>query len=136
MTPSRCTTCGEPIPARATPGRPRRYCSGRCRTEAYRQRQAAAFEAEQIGPQPNPLEYVRAELLAVADTIATNNAAAPVEDQLARAIIETRTLAGSFRRLEPRLPNGLGWRAGEASKRLERVVADLFPQPKEHNNEQ
>lgn len=128
MSPYRCANCGDPIPPRATPGRPRRYCSGRCRTEAYRDRLAAEFLAEPITePQPRPDTLIRAELLEVAAALVEDSEAAPPEDQLTRAVIESRTVASQFRRLEPRLPKGLAWRAGEAGRRIDETLDDLFP---------
>lgn len=116
------------MPPRPTAGRPKRYCSGACRTAAYRDRQAAEFYAE-----PTPLlsaapdTVVRAELLEVADALIEDRASAPPEDQLVRTVIEWRTLSASLRRLEALLPKGLAWRAGEAAKRLDAVLEDLFP---------
>lgn len=69
---------------------------------------------------------MRAELLQVADDLLADAAAAPPEEQLTRAVIETTTLAGHYQRLEPLLPRGLAWRAGEASRRLSSAVSELF----------
>lgn len=121
-----CVVCGERIQG-ASKGRPRRYCSGRCRTEAWRDRTASTFFEEGMPtPAPAAEPIVRAELLEVADLLITGAASAPPEEQLTRAVIETKTLATQYRRLEPHLPKGLAWRAGEASKRLDEAVEDLF----------
>lgn len=127
-----CPVCGDAITPRATPGRPRRYCSGRCRTEAYRTRQALELElGEPLEDQPNVDTVVRAELLDVADALIDDSRSAPPEEQLVRAVIETRNLAHSYRRLAPRLPTGLAWRADQAGARIDAVVDDLFNPNKE-----
>lgn len=84
----------------------------------------------------SPEPVVRAELLEVADAILTGERSAPPEDQLARAVIEGRTLARSLRRLEALLPKGLSWRAGEAGTRLDAMLDELFPlndEPRTHD---
>lgn len=126
MSPQVCAICGEAIPARATPGRPRRYCSGRCRTEAYRIRQMDAFDSELVGPQPSPAAYLRAELVQVAETIIEAEAKAPAEEQLARAIIEARALAAAFHGLSPQLPPALAWRAGTMAQQITTTLKRLF----------
>lgn len=101
----RCRQCGEALPPRGKSGPARVYCSGRCRMEAHRDRLAgsvsgsAAFEP--AGPVPPPAEGLVPPV--VLDV--------PVEDQLARAILEARTLADGFDRLAPLLPPQLGSRA-------------------------
>ena len=37
----RCRWCGRPLPSRAGPGRPRRYCRDGCRQQAYAARRLA-----------------------------------------------------------------------------------------------
>lgn len=123
-----CAYCGSSVPPRPTAGRPRRYCSGACRTAAYRDRQAAEFYAEPLPLIAAPPDTtVRAELLEVADALVSADRSAPPEDQLVRAVIEGRTLARALRRLEPLLPKGLAWRAGEAGSRLDETLDELFP---------
>jgi DNA modification methylase len=43
---ARCETCGALLPSNGHGGRPRRFCSNRCRQLAYRNRQAAALQLE------------------------------------------------------------------------------------------
>lgn len=89
-------------------------------------RQALELQGELRTPQPNPEAIVRAELVDVAQALLADAASAPPEDQLARAVIETRILASQYRRLEPELPRGLGWRAAEAGRRIDAVADELF----------
>lgn len=127
-----CPVCGDEITPRATPGRPRLYCSGRCRTEAYRDRRATTLELGQpFEDQPNVDTRVRAELLIVADALIDETRAAPPDEQLLRAVIETRNLAHFYRRLAPRLAAGLAWRADQAGARIATVVDELFTPDKE-----
>lgn len=126
MSDHRCVICGDPIPPRATPGRPRRYCSGRCRTEAYRIRQAEAFNADLTTPQPRPDAYIRAEMLDVADLLLTGETKASPEDQLARAVIESRSLAASFQRISLELPAELAWRAQTMAAQISSNIKRLF----------
>lgn len=121
-----CQVCGESIPARPTPGRPRRYCSGRCRTEAYRIRQSEAFNTDLDTPQPRTDAYLRAELLEVADVLLTGDSKATPEEQLARAVIESRTLAATFQRLSTQLPPGLAWRASSMATQISSTLKKLF----------
>jgi hypothetical protein len=111
----------------------KRYCSARCRTEAYRDRQALAVEAEDT-PQPPPAvvqAQTREVLLEVADAIIADVEAADPADRLARAIVETRVLAKGYSRLAPELPPGLAWRASDMSAVLDRSVDRLFGAPDE-----
>jgi hypothetical protein len=54
-----CGACGDPVPQR-TEGRPREYCSPRCRVSAYRAAQRAEREAllaATAAPVTKPLEH-------------------------------------------------------------------------------
>jgi hypothetical protein len=46
--PTRCARCGCPLPPPARTGRPRDYCSGRCRSLASYHRARARAEAEAL----------------------------------------------------------------------------------------
>jgi predicted nucleic acid-binding Zn ribbon protein len=126
-----CVVCGNPIATRERPGNPRRYCSAACRTEAYRERQAQSF-FEPVGEQPNVLAIVKTDLAAVVESVLEDEASAPAEEQLARAVIETQTLATAYRRLEPKLPHGLSWRAADMGERINNAINDLFPTLKDN----
>ena len=56
-----CGYCGKPLPQRAT-GRRARYCDGRCRTAAYRERNEAAAAAAR-------LRTLKADLLKARDAL-------------------------------------------------------------------
>ena len=81
-----CLECGSPV-RRAAGGRPRLYCSNRCRQAAHRRRHAvdALFPAgslEAVGQEHGGLPPPT-----------------PTEDEVAFAILEARAVAGAFRRL-------------------------------------
>ena len=118
----KCQQCGETLPPRGRSGPPRRYCSGRCRMEAHRDRQVGPFAASAVfepagGPPPDvpPLEAGWSEDRSV-----------PIEDQLARALIETRTLADGYARMAPQLPPGLASRSTRMSSLLTDALTRLF----------
>lgn len=122
-----CVVCGESLPPKRRTGPAARYCSGRCRTEAYRTRLAQSIQPGVGSSSPPAGLYVGAELIEAADALLAAAADAPPEDRLARALIEARTLAHQLARLEVELPPNLAWRSAECGRRLVDVVADLFP---------
>lgn len=92
-----CLECGEPIGQPAT-GRPRRYCSGRCRKAANRRKQltarlVAVGHLQTVGVEQGSLP-----------------AAADPDQQVAVAILEARNLAGAFLRLGREARPQLAWR--------------------------
>ena len=81
----KCVTCGVPIQQPRT-GRPRRYCSTRCKKADYRQRLTNA----------KWVKAVEGELHVISD---------PPSKQIANAIAEAAVIAASFRRLAIEEPN-------------------------------
>lgn len=129
MIPTTCAVCQEPLVARARPGNPRRYCSSACRNEAYRARLERSSELDDLDvdlPRLDSTTLVRAQLVAVAEELAVDRSSAPPEEQLARALLEARTLATALIRLEPRLPTGLAWRSATLGEQLLSHLSDLF----------
>ena len=117
-----CEFCGAPI-ARAATGRPRRYCSGRCRTAANRERQAFTFGTL------DPVDADAVRALTVEAVEATLAGAAPSDPigQLARAVSETEALAVEYGRLARSTPPNLGARSAEMSDHLRAGLTRLFP---------
>ena len=128
-----CRQCGAKLPPPVTKrGRPRAYCSARCRDEAYRERLGSEIRwDEKEFRTPIAPEVLIAETLPAVDALLEGVNAAPPPERLARAVIETRVLAHNFRRLEPDLEPALAWRAGEMAETLDSAVEDLFPVAKE-----
>jgi hypothetical protein len=84
--PSKCRWCGRPIPARAGPGRPRRYCRQTCRQRDWEARQRAA----EAGLSERELIVTRTELDALRDQLYVLEAAvADVDRDLAEADDDT-----------------------------------------------
>ena len=108
----RCKQCGEELPPRARTGPAREYCNGRCRMEAHRDRVSASVTFDGSPA----VEFTVPELVTPV----------PVEDQLARAVIESRTLADGFARIAPDLPPQLGHRARSMSRVLHEALTRFF----------
>lgn len=121
-----CRQCGTPFEVKPGRGRPRAYCSARCRDEAYRDRLARSVTWDERSA-PVPAERVAAETLPALEALIADSEAAPPQERLARAVIETRVLAHNFRRLEPDLEPGLAWRAGEMAETIDEAVDQIFP---------
>jgi hypothetical protein len=126
-----CARCGERLPPPSSAGgRPRRYCSDRCRHAAKKARWAVEplEELETVVP-ADPHALRRESLEAVAGLL-EGAPAAPPEEQLARALIEQRALEWRFRRLEPDLPPQLAARssgfAGHVRDGLDHYFEELL----------
>jgi hypothetical protein len=61
----KCEWCGRPIPVRAGPGRPRRFCRQSCKQRAHEARRRAA----ELGLSEHDLVVARAELDALYDRL-------------------------------------------------------------------
>lgn len=112
----RCPHCSGPMPSSKSRGRPRRWCSDRCRREASRARVAERDGGwESLGSAlaeipDDPLTVRRATLEALADTL-EGAPAAPPEDQLAECIRHAQVVAFRLRRLAPEVAPALRGRA-------------------------
>lgn len=127
-----CRQCGAAFEVHSGRGRPRAYCSPRCRDDAYRDRLASEIRwDEETRRQPISSADLVRETIPAIDALLDSTDGAPPPERLARAVIETRVLAHNFRRLEPDLEPSLAWRAGEIAERIDVAVDDLFPTIKE-----
>jgi len=99
---SRCLWCGQPIEQPLT-GRPRRYCSERCRTRARRERQKRAWSL--IGRPQHELV----------------TGAAP-ESILSQALTDLRTTARALAATAPYLSPSFAGRAEATAERVLDVV--------------
>ncbi len=112
----RCAVCGAPLPppAGTGAGRPRLYCSHRCRQAASRaRRQAWAPTASAEAPPPE------ACLVAEARTAST-------DEQTAAAVLEAVALAGSLRRLGREARPQLACRCELLADALDAALAEHF----------
>lgn len=108
-----CSWCSHDITPRAPghAGRPRHYCSDRCRKAAYRARHrrqlepALAFVAElpALPSQPSPDELIM------------------------RTVFEARGAAATFARLAPIARRDFAWRCEHAAAQIKRTIDDYFP---------
>jgi hypothetical protein len=129
-----CVQCGGPLPPPGKRGPARRYCSGACRTAASRDRIEGSWDWTQPAQPAAVVEaQTREVLLEVAESIIKEVAAAPAEERLARAIVETRVLSSGYGRLAPDLPPALAWRAAEMSTTLGESVERLFGRPEDES---
>jgi hypothetical protein len=107
----KCVGCGVPIQQPRT-GRPRRYCSTRCKKADYRRRHneivwepldpAVAEHVPEPTPTPNPDEAV------------------------AGALVEARTVAGVFTNLGRRARPQLAWRCTKTGEAIHTALDDYF----------
>lgn len=106
------------------------YCSNACKVRAYRERHKVEEEPPRF-PAPVqaavPPAKVRLEILEVVDVLFERDETAPPADQLARLIIEVRTIAHHAGRLESVLPPQLAWRAFGLAEQLTDALARYFP---------
>ena len=102
MDHARCASCRGPLPSPSGRGPSRRYCSGRCRQAALRQRRAGVRAArdrdDDLTTDPDPGAPVSSPM-------------ADPADSLTALIFDLRGSAGALQRLAPQLPATLGVRA-------------------------
>jgi hypothetical protein len=124
--PTTCALCGKPLPISRGTGRPRRFCSAKCRYEARHRRARVVNAGEPIAiPEAPSRDELAASLTFLVDPAAPP--AAP-EDQLARALLELRMVEGSLRRLGPELPPRLAGPTGKLANALDRELRRSFPE--------
>lgn len=91
--------------------------------EAYRDRQALATASATFEPAETSRPVVDLPALELGWA---GQDEGPVEDQLARAVLETRTLADGYARLAPQLPPPLERRASRMADLLNAALARIF----------
>ena len=113
-----CLECGAP-PQQTAGGRPRLYCSNRCRQAAHRRRHAI----DRLFP--------TGSLQPVGHEHGTLPPPAPTEDQVACAILEARAVAGAFLRLGREACPQLRWRCEGVGRALTEALACCFSELEE-----
>jgi len=110
-----CEACGEPLPEYAGHGRPRRFCSDRCRRAASRRRAAAGSWApavfESAAREPASFEPAALEAMLLGD-------AASTDEQVLAAVLEAQALASLFARLARVARPQFSWRCAEIADAL------------------
>lgn len=96
----RCVECGDPLPVPSSTGRPRRYCSAKCRYAARRRIRGAVIPAAVL-VDPLPQDDPRAREL-LRNALAEDEPAAP-EDRLAELLLELQAVTAELDRIAPAL---------------------------------
>jgi len=108
-----CLECGGSLRQPRT-GRPKLYCSGRCRQAAHRRTLTSA----QLAP-VGRLESIGSQCGALPPS-------AHPDDQVAAAILEARNLAGAFLRLGREARPQLAWRCEGVGSTLQAALIRYF----------
>jgi endogenous inhibitor of DNA gyrase (YacG/DUF329 family) len=108
-----CMECGAAV-TQPTTGRPRMYCSKRCRQAAFRRSGSIAKLV--------PVDHM--------ETVGTAHGTLPApahpDDQVARAIFEARGIGAAFFRLGREARPALAWRCEEVGKAIEEALHAYF----------
>ncbi len=130
-----CADCGAPLGPRppGRPGPPASYCSPRCRQAAYRDRRRRLDYAAPLdfaGPPPDPVELLAdaygIELPPTPDTPDTPPPAT-VDQQIADAVLDAKSLAATFARLSLVARRRLAPGLEKTAQAIARALADHFP---------
>ena len=111
MTVRRCKYCNEPLPPKKRRGPPADYCGPRCRTAAHRDRVGYVDWAGAHGvdlPAPAPAPGVSPD------------------EQVARTLLEVRSVAGSLKRLSVDARPAFAWRCARLGDGINDLVDNLF----------
>jgi len=87
---------------------------------------AEPVELETAAPAPPPEQRRRETVEALIGLVEDSRPSDP-ESQLARALLEQRTMAWQFRRLGREVGRDLGWRAESVADEIERALDRFFP---------
>ena len=107
-----CAWCGEPIAQTNRRGPKPRHCNANCRVAAHRARRATAALAAEFEPE------LRAS--------ATPTSAPPVDEQVARALLEARGLVGTLTRLGLEARPQFAWRCTRIAQALAAVLRETI----------
>ncbi len=122
-----CAECPSPLPPAKGTGRPRRYCSERCRQKGRRRRSALPWPPAPPPHYPaDPLTVRRRTAEALVATM-EGEPAAPPEDQLVQGLLELDWIVFRLAMLERDLPRRLAGRAAQLARRIREARAQLFP---------
>ena len=110
---ARCYHCDAEIPPRQSgrAGRPRRFCSDRCRKAAYRERR------QRLALEPFPIDLELPEL----------PSSLPPDELVARTILDARSAAATFARLSQVARRTFAWRCEVVADEIARTLDRHFP---------
>lgn len=117
-----CAACNEPL-TRAPTGRPRLYCSPRCRKAASRERARGYTWLPPADPPAGLDVDVPAPDALAAALVAPD---APLDEQVAGAVLAALTLAGVLHRLGREARPRFAWRCETLAAALDAALADTF----------
>ncbi len=127
-----CGECGKALSApTGTRGRPRKWCSDRCRARARRRRVALPWPPVAPAGYPRDPIVVRRRTIEALVAVMEGEPAAPPIDQLAQGLLELDWLAYRLEALERELPRRLAGRASELGSRVRSARRRLFPEIEE-----
>ena len=106
--------CGRPVPARQQRGRPAEYACDACRVRAFRQRRTVAAALQELDDRPAPA--------ASAEQVQP----VPTDEQVARALLEVRGLAGTFLRMGREARPQFAWRSECLGKAVASAIDEYF----------
>jgi hypothetical protein len=119
--PLYCAHCGARIDPPYTSRR--RYCSITCRNAAWRARRSPVIWEDTPETPSVALEDAMDASLA---GLVPPMRAAPLDDQVVRAILEARGIAGAFRRLGVEVQPKLAWRCSGVGKAVHAALDEFF----------
>ncbi len=123
-----CVECGSPypVPPIRGRGRPRLYCSDRCRWKAAARSKRAVRLAPPLGlaPTREQIAGVLAELLPADDPDAPP---ARADEELITSVLELQAAAGRLLLIEAQLPARLAGRAGLLAAKVREAIRLTFP---------
>lgn len=123
--------CGQTLEQPPT-GRPRLYCSDRCKNQATRRRRALPWPPSAPPGYPTDPGVVNRRTVEALLAVLDGAAPAPAEDQLAQALLEIDWIAYRLAALERELTRAdLAGRAGALAQHLRHARRQVFPEIKE-----
>lgn len=123
-----CAECPNPLPKPKGTGRPRRYCSDRCRQKARRRRTALPWPPAPPPNYPSDPRVVRRRTAEALVATLEGDRPAPPEDQLVQGLLEIDWIVYRIASLERDLPRRLAGRAGQLALRIREARVQLFPE--------
>lgn len=119
-----CAECGRLLPPARGRGRPRIYCTDRCRWRvAQRRRRSFVLPTPLPDPAPGVVQRHIAEDLA--GLLSAEGSGSP-EDEIVNAVLELQTLAARMGVAQKRLPARLALRAGLLRAGIVRALREAF----------
>lgn len=111
--------CGETLARTGRSGPAPRYSSVACRKRASRKRLAPSFESFPGLVAPQPIQVISQK----------------IDDQIAQALLQTRSVGFALQRLGREARPELGWRCTKLGDHIVAGLLELFPDPERQPND-